>query len=214
MCFFKILRVISSVPPSHQQQQQQQQPRRTPSHDLSDSSPTTESIDVDFNLDFRSPLDNAEFRCSASDYSGVEGTTGGNVSVGVSGGKETRFKDQIDEDREVKESEEEGRETVPFEGDTSTTRASYDNCLDLLIEAAKLVFEDPNGERGPVSGLRSRRRNREDPAEQRWVVVDLCNEVNDRSPVSSSEETTHWVVVNGDNMKRRGVWVKGTKEMN
>ncbi|KAK4255204.1 hypothetical protein QN277_008229 [Acacia crassicarpa] len=186
MCFFKILRVISSVPPSHQQQQQQQ-PRHTPNHDLSDSSPTTEAIDVDFNLDFRSPFDNAEFLCSASDYSGVEGNTGRHESAGVSGGKETRLKDQIGEDREVKESEEKGRETVPFEGDTSTRRASYDNCLDLLIEAAKLVFEGPSGERGTGSGLRSRSSNREDPAEQRWVVVDLCNEVNDTSPVVRSK---------------------------
>ncbi|XP_028776649.1 uncharacterized protein LOC114733354 [Neltuma alba] len=174
MCFFKILRVISSVPPC------QQQPLLTPKHDPSNSSPSTRGSDVDSNLQFGA----AEFQCSASDSSGVEETNGGHDSADVSGTKETGFREPISEDPGGKEPEEEARETVPFGGNR---RASYDNCLDLLIEAAKLVLEEPSGEMGPGSELRTGSRNREEQREQRWVVADLCKEVNDTTPVVRSK---------------------------
>lgn len=177
LCFFKILHVISSVPPS------QQQPSLTPRHDPSNPSPSTRTIDVDFNLESRWPSDNAEFECSASDSSAVEETDSGHKSLEVSGTKETRFEEHMGEDREGKEKEE-GSKTVQFGGDPT---ASCDNCLDLLIEAAKLVFEEPSEEKGPGSGLRQRRRNEGERSEQRWVTVDLCDKVNDTSPVVRSK---------------------------
>lgn len=198
MCFFKILRVISSIPPS------QQQPHPSPHHDPShsQSSRSSRGIDVDLNLRLR---DNTDFECLPSDSSAIEENKVGEKSVEVevsrvTSTEETKFEDRIGEDRERKEEELRhggDAETASFGG---KIQRSYNNCLDLLIEAAKLVFEEPSLERELSSSeLRTRRRNEGTgilevnkdamkKGKQRWMVVDLCNEMHDTSsPVVRSK---------------------------
>ena len=187
MCFFKILRIILSIPPCENPKQEAFLDRED---DQLGSFPSG-GIGIDLNTRLCSvEQENRESESFASDSSAVEVDAVGEKTVKVSehtngevknfedkdDHKETKFGERGFENEGVEEAERSrneneecdrgGKETVPFVGNTNENQ----NCLDLLIEAAELISgnsteqysdsEEPSRDCGLSNELRTRRTSR------------------------------------------------------
>ncbi|KAK7312623.1 hypothetical protein VNO77_36624 [Canavalia gladiata] len=161
MCFFKILHIISSVPPSKEEA-------------------NTKGLGIDLNLRFCSITESGESESSRENNNegGEEEEGLREKSVEVS----EKFVDHVES-----ESEEDGdgnAKTASFHGQEG---GSDSNCLDLLIEAVRVLSgkdECDSEEERELTQLRTRREKRK----ERWVVVDLCGDVvEEREPVVRSK---------------------------
>lgn len=202
MCLFKILHIISSVSPC-QNSKEVFLSCGDDNHKL--GSFASRGIGIDLNLS-SAAADNEESEYLGSESvaeavreKSVEVSEVTNVQVvSFDNGydrEETKFEESIsvDGEEENRKCHEGGMETAPFEG----KRHENNNCLDLLIEAAKVIsensaqedsnFEEPSVNRGLSNDLIT---NHMEPARKRnqnCMVVDLYSELNDMSPVVKSK---------------------------
>ncbi|KAK7262205.1 hypothetical protein RJT34_29768 [Clitoria ternatea] len=147
MCFFKILHIISSIPPS----------KPIP-------------IPIDLNLRF-SP---SQSQSSETDIASIPDQP--NDDDDDNNNKVGDEDEVLLEDSEKVLEERENGETASYRGQ------GENNCLDLLIEAARVVSGKEESE--SEDELVSRREKRK----ERWVVVDLYGDVvEEREPVVRSK---------------------------
>lgn len=171
MCLFKILHTISSIPPPKE-----------------DSSPiNNRGVGIDLNQELCSVEQSVELEPEAS------ATDQGNISSNNQEGGEKSEEGVREESMETKVQSFEadnngvGGETAPF-----AERGQDGNCLDLLIEAAR-VLADESEEEGQLGGAESRvseeGRVVKKKQKERWgVVMDLYGDVlEDREPVVRSK---------------------------
>ncbi|KAI4334287.1 hypothetical protein L6164_018997 [Bauhinia variegata] len=226
-CFFKILHIISSIPPS---KNSEEEAYLNQENDDQLGIFPSRGIGFDLNIGLGSVEENGEsesFAENTSDSSAIEVNRGGdegeihqeksaevseatNAQVHTFGDdrEETKFEEQISVESEGDMKGYEGcdgggEETVPFAG----KRHEGDNCLDLLIEAAKVIsasstnddseFEEASRGRELGRELRTRRTSHKSgimelrepikKGKQKWMVVDFYDEMNHTSPVVRSK---------------------------
>lgn len=167
MCFFKILRTISSAPPStEQQEQEQEQEEPFP----------TKGVGIDLNLRFSSLTESESSRsdsASATLQNSIEEEQEGFPE------KSVQLSEKPDNNNSLNDVQ-----TASFQGRDS-------NCLDLLIEAARVVSgkdeSDSEEERELGTELTTQRASQEKQKE-RWLVVDIYSDaLEEREPVVRSK---------------------------
>ncbi|XP_014493413.1 uncharacterized protein LOC106755718 [Vigna radiata var. radiata] len=161
MCFFKILNIISSTPPSAEQPEEQQ-----------DSFPT-KGVGIDLNLRFSSLTESESSRTDTIEEEQEEGFPD----------KSFQLSDKLHDNQNLND-EVNDVQTASFQRCDS-------NFLDLLIEAARVVSgkheSDSEEERGLGTESTTQRANKE-KRKERWVVVDIYGDVlEDREPVVRSK---------------------------
>ncbi|ESW04376.1 hypothetical protein PHAVU_011G090200 [Phaseolus vulgaris] len=168
MCFFKILRTISSAPPSTEQQEQEQEPF------------PTKGVGIDLNLRFSSLRESESSRsdsASATLQNSIEEEQEGFPE------KSVQLSEKPDNNNSLN-NEVNDVQTASFQGRDS-------NCLDLLIEAARVVSgkdeSDSEEERELGTELTTQRASQEKQKE-RWLVVDIYSDtLEEREPVVRSK---------------------------
>lgn len=154
-CFFKILHIISSTPPTKQQP--------------SLCNNTTKGIAIDLNLRFS---ESESSKSENNDNNNNEGSQ--EQDDEEEEGEDFADKSILEVSEKFDNNDEEGNEnenaeTASFGGGDNSNN-NNNNCLDLLIEAARVLSEkdeESDSEGGGESMTRREKRK------ERWVVVDL-----------------------------------------
>ncbi|KAK7341951.1 hypothetical protein VNO80_24892 [Phaseolus coccineus] len=170
MCFFKILRTISSAPPSTEQQEQEEEPF------------PTKGVGIDLNLRFSS-LTESESSRSDSASATLQNSIEEEQEEGFPE-KSVQLSEKLDNNNNSLNNEVNDVQTASFQGRDN-------NCLDLLIEAARVVSgkdeSDSEEERGLGTELTTQIASQEKQKE-RWVVVDIYSDaLDEREPVVRSK---------------------------
>ncbi|CAJ1979186.1 unnamed protein product [Sphenostylis stenocarpa] len=170
MCFFKILRIISSTPPSPEQQQ----------HDEEEPFPA-KGVGIDLNLRFSSLTESESSRSDDNASATIQNSIGEEQEEGF-----PEKSVQLSEKLDINDNNNEVNDvrTASFQGRDS-------NCLDLLIKAARVVSgkdeSDSEDERGLDTELTPQKASQE-KRKDRWVVVDIYGDVvEEREPVVRSK---------------------------
>ncbi|KAH1220648.1 hypothetical protein GmHk_12G034234 [Glycine max] len=165
MCFFKILRIISSTPPSKQQQPF-----------------PTKGVGIDLNLRFRSVTETEESESSRSDNDNASATAQTNSNEGFPE-KSVEVSEKLDNNNNNNTTNE-----VNNHAETASFKGRDGNCFDLLIEAARVVSGKEESDSEELGGELRTRRASKVKRREKWVVVDLYGDVlGEREPVVRSK---------------------------
>lgn len=181
MCLFKILHIISSIPPSKEET-------------FPNNNNNNKGVGIDLNLRFCSIEQNEESEssvettsiASAIDQRNINNNNEVEEEVAEGLGEKSENNDHVESGLE--DVEEGNEETTSFQG-----RGGEDsNCLDLLIEAARVLSEkdesDLEKERDVGNELTTRGGKVIKKRKERWVVVDLYSDVvEETEPVVRSK---------------------------
>ncbi|QCD88093.1 hypothetical protein DEO72_LG3g2633 [Vigna unguiculata] len=173
MCFFKILRIISSTPPFTEKQEQGEE-HQEPF--------PTKGVGIDLNLRFSS-LTESESSRSDSASATLQNSNEERQEEGFPE-KSVQLSEKPDGDNQNLNNEVNDVQTASFQGRDS-------NCLDLLIEAARVVSGKDESDSGEERGLGTEsttQRASPEKRKERWVVVDIYGDVlEEREPVVRSK---------------------------
>ncbi|XP_047179357.1 uncharacterized protein LOC124846186 [Vigna umbellata] len=169
MCFFKILHIISSTPPSTEQRQEQQE------------SFPSKGVGIDLNLRFSSLTESESSRTDSASAT-LQNSIEEEQEEGFPD-KSFQLSEKLDHNQNLN-NEVNDVQTASFQGCDS-------NFLDLLIEAARVVSgkdeSDSEEERGLGTESTTLKGNQE-KRKERWVVVDIYGDVlEEREPVVRSK---------------------------
>jgi len=167
MCFFKILRIISSTPPSTEHQEHEEE------HEEQEEPFPTKGVGIDLNLRFSSLTESESSRSDSIEEEQEEGLLFPEKSVQLSEKLDSNNNNEVND-----------VQTASFQGRDS-------NCLDLLIEAARVVSgkdeSDSEEERGLGPKLTTQRASQE-KRKERWLLVDIYGDpLEEREPVVRSK---------------------------